>query len=95
MFLSSQAGAGVNGSFLIDTHSVKMSETVVVCQIEKTLLESLKKFRFNKSKKSSAIIMKVEKEKRLIVEEDRIEDCSTESLMEELPTHQPRFVVRR
>ena len=95
MFLSSQAGAGANGSFLIDIHSVKMSETVVVCQIEKTLLESLKKFRFNKSKKSSAIIMKVEKEKRLIVEEDRIEDCSTESLMEELPTHQPRFVVRR
>ena len=36
----------------------------------------------------------MEKEKRLIVEEDRIEDCSTESLMEELPTHQPRFVVR-
>ena len=36
----------------------------------------------------------VEKEKRLIVEEDRIEECSTESLMEELPSHQPRFVVR-
>ena len=37
-----------------------MSETVVVCQIEKTLLESLKQFRFSKSKKSCAIIMKVE-----------------------------------
>ena len=36
----------------------------------------------------------MEKEKRLIVEEDRIEECTTESLMEELPTHQPRFVVR-
>ena len=43
-----------------DWHSVKMSETVVVCQIEKTLLESLKQFRFSKSKKSCAIIMKVE-----------------------------------
>ena len=28
------------------------------------------------------------------MEDDRIEECSTQSLMEELPTHQPRFVVR-
>merc|ERR1711997_965786 len=73
--------------------TAKMSETVAICQIEKNLLDTLKKFRFSKSKKSCAIIMKVEKEERMIVEEDRIEECSTESLMEELPSHQPRFVV--
>ena len=51
----------VNGSFLIDIHlTIKMSETVVVCQIEETLRESLKQFRFSKTKKSCAIIMKVE-----------------------------------
>ena len=43
-----------------DWHSFKMSDTVAVCQIEETLLESLKQFRFSKSKKSCAIIMKVE-----------------------------------
>lgn len=27
------------------------------------------------------------------MEDDRLDDCTTESLVEELPTHQPRFVV--
>ena len=39
--------------------------------------------------------IQVEKDARLIVEDDRLDDCTTQDLMEELPTHQPRFVVSR
>ena len=30
----------------------------------------------------------------MIIEDYKIENCSTEELIEDVPTHQPRFIVR-
>ena len=66
--------------------------------------------RFSKKKESHAIIMKVrlpsytcvtchvwqvDRERQLIVEDFRLEECDAEEVAGELPTHQPRFLVSR
>jgi len=64
-----------------------------VCDVDPELKELLKKFRFRKEKNNAAIIMKIDKDKRLIVLDEEIEDMSIEELQEELPASQPRFLV--
>merc|ERR1711892_1514188 len=78
------------------TKSVKtttMSSNVVVCTIDQDLKDELKKFRYSKAKEGTAIIMKVDREKQMIVEEEKLEDCNADELRGSLPTHQPRFVA--
>ena len=36
----------------------------------------------------------MDRERQLIVEDFRLEDCDAEEVAGELPTHQPRFLVR-
>ena len=71
-----------------------MSDNVPVCEIESKLINDLKEFRFSKKKENHAIVMKVDREKQMIVEDFRLEDdCNPELIIEELPSHQPRFLV--
>jgi len=70
-----------------------MTQTVKVCDVDQELKEVLKKFRFRKSKENAAIILKMNREDLRVVIEETLEDCTVEELCEELPEHQPRFVL--
>ena len=73
---------------------INMSDSVAVCEIEPELIKSLKEFRFSKKKENHALVMKVDREKQMIIEDFRLEeDCDPDLIIEELPTHQPRFLV--
>ncbi|CAJ0940348.1 unnamed protein product [Ranitomeya imitator] len=49
------------------------SESLVVCEVEEQLVEKLKKFRFRKETSNAAIIMKIDKDRRLVVLEEEHE----------------------
>ncbi|XP_046445284.1 glia maturation factor beta-like [Daphnia pulex] len=70
-----------------------MSQNVSVCDIDSTLKDDLRKFRFRKATNNAAIIMKVDREKQLIFKEEELEDIDVDELREALPEHQPRFLV--
>ena len=40
-------------------------------------------------------VWQVDRERQLIVEDFRLEECDAEEVAGELPTHQPRFLVSR
>ncbi|OCT68352.1 hypothetical protein XELAEV_18039651mg [Xenopus laevis] len=68
-----------------------MSESLVVCDVDAELVEKLKKFRFRKETNNAAIIMKIDKDRRLVVLEEEHEDISPDELKDELPERQPRY----
>ncbi|XP_032870297.1 glia maturation factor gamma-like [Amblyraja radiata] len=70
-----------------------MSDTLVVCELDADLLARLRKFRFRKEKTNAAIVIKVDKESQMMVLDEEHEDISLDSLRNELPERQPRFIV--
>ncbi|XP_078517458.1 glia maturation factor gamma [Lissotriton helveticus] len=70
-----------------------MSDSLVVCEVDPELKEKLKKFRFRKETNNAAILMKIDKDKQLVILEEEYEDISPEDLKNELPERQPRFLV--
>ncbi|XP_078061881.1 glia maturation factor gamma-like [Mustelus asterias] len=70
-----------------------MSDSLVVCDVDPKLLERLKKFRFRKETTNAAIVIKVDKENQQMILEEEHEDISPDSLRNELPERQPRFIV--
>ncbi|XP_077476379.1 glia maturation factor beta isoform X1 [Stigmatopora argus] len=70
-----------------------MSETLEVCDVDEDLVAKLKKFRLRKETNNAAIVMKIDKEKQLVILEEEHEDISLDDLKDELPERQPRFVV--
>lgn len=70
-----------------------MSESLVVCEVAEELIKKLKAFRFRKATNNAAIVMKIDKDKRLVIVEDEFEDISPDDLQDELPERQPRFIV--
>merc|ERR1712126_73815 len=70
-----------------------MGSQTNICEIQSDLLETLKKFRFSKKKENHGIVMKIDRENQMIIEDYKIENCSTEDLIVDVPTHQPRFIV--
>ncbi|XP_060938295.1 glia maturation factor beta [Limanda limanda] len=70
-----------------------MSDTLVVCGVDEDLVAKLKAFRFRKETNNAAIIMKIDKEKQLVILEEEYEDISPDDLGGELPERQPRFIV--
>ncbi|XP_070105586.1 glia maturation factor beta isoform X1 [Equus caballus] len=69
------------------------SESLVVCDVAEDLVEKLRKFRFRKETNNAAIIMKIDKDKRLVVLDEELEGISPDELKDELPERQPRFIV--
>ncbi|XP_042342454.1 glia maturation factor beta-like [Plectropomus leopardus] len=70
-----------------------MSGTLVVCEVDESVTALLKKFRFRKETTNAAIVMKIDMEKQLIVLDEEHEDISLEDLSNEIPAHQPRYIV--
>ncbi|KAK2831128.1 hypothetical protein Q7C36_016214 [Tachysurus vachellii] len=62
-----------------------MSSSLVVCEVDPSLTEKLKKFRFRKETTNAAILMKIDMEKQLVILEEEYEDISLDDLREELP----------
>ncbi|XP_012691642.1 glia maturation factor gamma [Clupea harengus] len=70
-----------------------MADSLVVCEVDETLQEKLKKFRFRKDTNNAAILMKIDMQQQLVVLEEEYEDISLDDLRNELPERQPRFIV--
>uniref|UniRef100_A0A8C3ETX7 Glia maturation factor n=1 Tax=Corvus moneduloides TaxID=1196302 RepID=A0A8C3ETX7_CORMO len=70
-----------------------VSESLVVCDVAEDLVEKLRKFRFRKETNNAAIIMKIDKDKQLVVLDEEHEGISPDELKDELPERQPRFIV--
>lgn len=70
-----------------------MATNVKVCEIHPELKEKLKNFRFRKATNNAAILMKVDKEKHIVVLDEEFEDCTLDELQDEVPSSQPRFLL--
>ncbi|XP_072287833.1 glia maturation factor gamma isoform X1 [Pyxicephalus adspersus] len=79
--------------FLRLESSVPKSDSLVVCDVDPELKDRLRKFRFRKETNNAAILMKIDKDKQLVVLEEEFEDISPDDLQNELPERQPRFLV--
>uniref|UniRef100_A0AC11EGJ7 Glia maturation factor beta n=1 Tax=Ovis aries TaxID=9940 RepID=A0AC11EGJ7_SHEEP len=85
--------AAKSEEILVRTPSKTQSESLVVCDVAEDLVEKLRKFRFRKETNNAAIIMKIDKDKRLVVLDEELEGISPDELKDELPERQPRFIV--
>ncbi|RMX40723.1 hypothetical protein pdam_00015953 [Pocillopora damicornis] len=70
-----------------------MSGNIKVCDIDPVVKEKVEKFRLRKEKTIAAIVLKIDPDKHLVVIDEEHEDISIDDLREELPDHQPRYVV--
>jgi len=66
---------------------------VNVCDIDDSIKDAMKKFRFRKIETSSALILKVDREKQAICIDELLDDVTLDDLQEILPSHQPRYVM--
>ncbi|XP_071352097.1 glia maturation factor gamma [Trachinotus anak] len=76
-----------------EKNPLRMSSSLVVCEVDESLKDKLKKFRFRKETNNAAILMKIDMEKQLVILEEEYEDISLDDLRDELPERQPRFIV--
>ncbi|XP_034935923.1 glia maturation factor beta [Chelonus insularis] len=63
------------------------------CDIEDEVRKAIKDFRFRKSKKNAALIIKVNREKQTVCVDELIEDVEIDQLQEIIPSHEPRYIV--
>ncbi|XP_065163689.1 glia maturation factor beta [Atheta coriaria] len=64
-----------------------------ICAVTDEIKLMLKDFRFRKDHNTAALILKVDREKQLIVLDEKLEDITIDELQESLPSHQPRYVI--
>uniref|UniRef100_A0AAA9SNA6 Glia maturation factor gamma n=3 Tax=Bos TaxID=9903 RepID=A0AAA9SNA6_BOVIN len=50
-----------------------MSDSLVVCEVDPELKEKLRKFRFRKETDNAAIVMKVDKDRQMVVLEEEFQ----------------------
>lgn len=86
-------GGAAARTVVVLARALKMSESLVVCDVAEDLVEKLRKFRFRKETNNAAIIMKIDKDKQLVVLDEEHEGISPDELKDELPERQPRFIV--
>uniref|UniRef100_A0A671NYB1 Glia maturation factor n=1 Tax=Sinocyclocheilus anshuiensis TaxID=1608454 RepID=A0A671NYB1_9TELE len=67
------------------------SESLVVCEVDEDLVKKLRDFRFRKETNNAAIIMKIDKDKQLVILEEEHEDISPEDLKNELPERHYKY----
>ncbi|CAO3615934.1 unnamed protein product [Cunninghamella echinulata] len=64
------------------------------CDIDPALVEKIKQFTFQKfSSGNAAFVLKIDKKKLLIEEDEVYENISVEDLVEELPENTPRYII--
>lgn len=67
---------------------------VSVCNVDATVNAELKAFRMSRSREPRALILKIDPvKKELMLDGELMEGVSPEDLKDELPEHQPRFVL--
>ncbi|KAK1791314.1 hypothetical protein P4O66_013336, partial [Electrophorus voltai] len=71
------------------------SESLVVCEVDGDLVKKLREFRFRKETNNAAIIMKIDKERQLVILDEEHEDISPDELKDELPERQPRYPLHK
>uniref|UniRef100_A0A1L8E3I1 Putative glia maturation factor beta n=1 Tax=Nyssomyia neivai TaxID=330878 RepID=A0A1L8E3I1_9DIPT len=64
-----------------------------LCDISPEVQEKVKEFRFSKSTTNSALVLKIDREKQLVILDEFFDDITIEELQEQLPGHQPRYVI--
>ncbi|KAF5288983.1 hypothetical protein FQA39_LY03862 [Lamprigera yunnana] len=82
---------GINLDENIDTTS--SANSVNICSIGEDVRKALEEFRFRKETDTTALILKVDREKQEIIIDDVMEDVEITDLQEALPSHQPRYVI--
>jgi len=74
--------------------SSKDNMAVSLCSINDDLNKDIRSFRFNRSTKARAMILKIDQNtKELKADGELMEDVTLDDLKDELPEHQPRFVL--
>merc|ERR1712051_962083 len=74
--------------------SSKDSMAVSLCSINDDLNKDIRSFRFNRSTKARAMILKIDQNtKEPKADGELMEDVTLDDLKDELPEHQPRFVL--
>ncbi|KXS19718.1 hypothetical protein M427DRAFT_131715 [Gonapodya prolifera JEL478] len=63
------------------------------CDIDPDVVKNLEKFRFDKSKETRAMILKIDMQKLCIVEDKHLEGTTLEDLADELPENSPRYII--
>ncbi|KAK9507503.1 hypothetical protein O3M35_007345 [Rhynocoris fuscipes] len=66
---------------------------VTVCDIDDTVKDAIRQFRFRKTEKSSALILKVDRQAQKICIDHLMDDVSLDELQDVLPGHQPRYLI--
>ncbi|PAV23983.1 glia maturation factor beta [Pyrrhoderma noxium] len=67
-----------------------MSQTV---DIPKELIDKIRKFRLQPDASSAALVVKIDRKTLSMIEDEKYDNIEMEDLAEELPGHEPRFVV--
>uniref|UniRef100_A0A914W149 ADF-H domain-containing protein n=1 Tax=Plectus sambesii TaxID=2011161 RepID=A0A914W149_9BILA len=70
-----------------------MTGTLNIVEISDELKDTLKKFRFQKSECTNAIILKIQRDPQTLLIEEELESCDIDELRESLPAQQPRFAL--
>lgn len=70
-----------------------MSGNVKVCDISVEAKEAIRKFRFRKNEANAALVLKVDREAQCICIDELIEDITLDDLQDQLPGHQPRYII--
>lgn len=71
------------------------SGNVNVCDIDDEVREELRKFRFEKHDSNCALILKVDRQQRMVRLDERLQPVDPDQLRESLPDHQPRYIIYR
>ncbi|XP_058802083.1 glia maturation factor beta isoform X2 [Phymastichus coffea] len=64
-----------------------------MCDIKDDVKDALKEFRFRKSQKNAALLLKVDREKQKICVDELLDDVRIEELQDIIPEHEPRYIV--
>merc|ERR1712194_92765 len=79
-------------SFRLLAQTMSIS-SLQVATLDPSIEEAAKKIRFNKDKRSHAVIIKIKSKDRAVIIDQELEDVTMEDIVEELPEHQPRFIM--
>lgn len=64
-----------------------------ICDISPEAKEEISKFRFRRNATNTALILKIDREKQLVTVDELLEEVTVEDLQEQLPSHQPRYII--
>lgn len=63
------------------------------CDIDANVKQDIQTFLYQRRNKDAALVLKIDKEKKLVVTDELYEDIKLDDLQEHLPSHQPRYIL--